>query len=129
MRARRRQRWLSSPAGRVAAEENGILAGFAIAQSGRLRRIAIGNIVTLDVDPAFRRRGIGRLLMHHLEREMARAGAACLRLEVAVDNPGAQSFYARLGFEPIGQIRGYYHANLDAIVMEKTPAGSVALIA
>jgi ribosomal-protein-alanine N-acetyltransferase len=61
--------------------------------------------------------------MDHIEARVTDAGASLLRLEVAVDNSAALSFYAGLGFEPIGRIRGYYQGNLDAIVMEKALAG------
>jgi [ribosomal protein S18]-alanine N-acetyltransferase len=108
----------------VVAEENDVLAGFAMAQFGRLRRSYGGHVVTIDVAPDFRRRGVGRLLMGDLEGQVRDAGASWLRLEVAVNNPTALSFYLGLGFEAIGQIRGYYHRGLDAIVMEKILAQS-----
>ncbi len=101
------------------AEEDAALAGFAIGQRVRDRGRLGGHLVTIDVAPAFRRRGVGRLLMEDMEARMAHTGASWLRLEVAVDNHSAQSFYAKLGFEPIGEIRGYYPGNLDALVMEK----------
>ncbi len=100
------------------AEEDEILAGFALGQSGRFGRAHGGHIVTIDVAPGFRRRGVGRLLMQHIEARMRKAGANWLRLEVAVNNSDALSFYAGLGFGPLGRIRGYYPGNLDAIVME-----------
>ena len=103
----------------VVAEDDASLAGFAMAQSGWFRRAHGAHVVTIDVAPDFRRRGIGRFLMDHIEARMRDAGASWLRLEVAVDNPEALSFYTGLGFEPIGRIRGYYHGNLDAVVMEK----------
>jgi len=115
----------------VVAEDDAVLAGFAMAQVGRFLRAHGAHVITIDVAPAFRRRGIGRLMMTHLEVRIRDAGAGRLRLEVALNNSGALSFYAGLGFESIGRIRGYYHGNLDAIVMEKTlgasapdPAGS-----
>jgi len=104
----------------VVAEDDAALAGFAMVQSGWFRRAEGAHMVTIDVAPAFRRGGVGRLLIDQIEAHMRHAGASWLRLEVAVDNSGALSFYAGLGFEPIGRIQGYYHGNLDAIVMEKT---------
>jgi ribosomal-protein-alanine N-acetyltransferase len=101
------------------AEDEQILAGFAVAQTVRARGSFVGHIVTIDVAPAFRRRGIGHLLMESLESTLRSAGAERLRLEVAVNNSPALRFYDGLGFVCIGQIRGYYHAELDALVMEK----------
>lgn len=103
----------------VVAEENGVLAGFAMAQFVRLRRSYGGHVITIDVAPEFRRRGVGRLLMGHIECQVREAGARFLRLEAAVNNAAALSFYTGMGFEAVGQIRGYYHRSLDAIVMEK----------
>ena len=107
----------------VVAEDEEVLAGFAMAQSGWFRRAHGSHVITIDVAPAFRRRGIGRLLMDHIEARVTDGGASWLRLEVAADNSAALSFYTGLGFEPIGRIRGYYHGNLDAIVMEKALVG------
>ncbi len=42
-----------------------------------------------------------------------------LILEVAVDNHGAQEFYAGHGFVRTGRIPGYYLDRIDALVMEK----------
>jgi [ribosomal protein S18]-alanine N-acetyltransferase len=106
----------------VVAEENGVLGGFAMAQVVRPRQSIGGHVVTIDVALEFRRRGVGRMLMDRLEAQVRDAGASWLRLEVAVDNAVALSFYTGLGFVAIGQIRGYYHRNLDAIVMEKALA-------
>ncbi len=110
----------------IAAEDDQVLAGFAIAQNAVFRESRGGHIVTIDVAPGFRRRGIGRLLMEDVESRMSGLGARWLRLEVAVDNSAALSFYDGLGFARIGQIRGYYHGTLDAIVMEKSLAACLA---
>jgi ribosomal-protein-alanine N-acetyltransferase len=107
----------------ILAEEDSRLCAFVIALSVRSRDNTGGHIITIDVDPDFRRRGIGRLLMEHIESELRAAGAERLCLEVATNNPEAQNFYSHLGFVPIGRIEGYYDAGLDAIVMEKSLSG------
>jgi ribosomal-protein-alanine N-acetyltransferase len=111
----------------VVAEEGRELAGFCIAQrvpdseSGVNPRVGhlVGHIVTIDVAPAYRRRGVGRLLMGEVESRMRIAGAAILRLEAAEDNLPALRFYAGLGFEPMGAIPDYYRSGRGAVVMEK----------
>jgi len=118
-------RWLlrSSQVTAVVAEEDELLAGFAIAQSKQIQGALAGQIVTLDVAPDFRRRGVGQILMDAIEVGLCTAGAESLRLEVAVDNSAALNFYRKRGFEAVGRIPGYYRANLDAIVMEKRLTG------
>ncbi|AXC09608.1 Ribosomal-protein-S18p-alanine acetyltransferase [Acidisarcina polymorpha] len=103
----------------LVAEAEGSLAGFVLAQASRARRTTGGHIVTIDTAPEFRRRGIGKMLMEQIESKMGEAGAEWMRLEVAVDNTAALAFYEGLGFEVLGRIPGYYHQNLDALVMEK----------
>ena len=108
----------------IVAEDGDTLAGFVIAQLAVIRKSSGGHIVTIDVAPEFRRRGIGRLLMERTETRLRAAGADWLRLEVAVKNFAASEFYGGLGFAPIGRIPNYYRDSVDAIVMEKTLAES-----
>ena len=81
--------------------------------------LAAGHIVTLDIDPVERRRGLGTLLMQTAEEQMRQGGAGVLSLEVAENNPAAQQFYRSLGFVTRGRIAKYYGGVVDAEVMEK----------
>lgn len=101
----------------VVAEDEGGIAGFAIVEFQLEEGRRIGHIVTIDVAPEQRRRGVGRLLMDALLVCCRGARAGSLRLEVAVDNEGAQAFYRLLGFAQTGRIRGYYLGRLDALTM------------
>ena len=101
----------------VVAEDDEGIAGFAIVDFQLERGRSIGHIVTIDVAPERRRRGVGRLLMDALLVCCRGARAGSLRLEVAVDNEGAQAFYRLLGFAQTGRIRGYYLGRLDALTM------------
>ena len=112
----------------IVVEDDDALAGFAMAQESVIRKSRGGHIVTIDVAPEFRRHGVGRLLMQQIESRMRSRGAGWLRLEVAVNNSAALSFYAGLGFGRIGQIPNYYDGAVDAIVMEKSLAEPQALI-
>jgi [ribosomal protein S18]-alanine N-acetyltransferase len=105
--------------GLIAQDDNGGIVGFAIAGKLLRRGTLLGRLITIDVDPAHRRRGVGHMLLEETERQLRAAGATALLLEVAVDNMTAQSFYEQHGFTRTGRIRGYYLGRIDALVMEK----------
>jgi ribosomal-protein-alanine N-acetyltransferase len=65
-------------------------------------------ILTIAVDAALRRRGVGRaLLAAHMAR-LPSLGATKVFLEVEQDNAAALALYARFGFREVGRRRGYY---------------------
>jgi GNAT superfamily N-acetyltransferase len=55
----------------------------------------------LLVDPRWRRRGIGRLLMAHLEQAAWDAGWREIQLETHANWADAVAFYQSMGFEPV----------------------------
>jgi [ribosomal protein S18]-alanine N-acetyltransferase len=68
-------------------------------------------ILTIAVDNALRRRGVGRaLLSSHLAR-LPTLGAKKLFLEVEQENAPAVALYARFGFREVGRRPGYYRKN------------------
>jgi ribosomal-protein-alanine N-acetyltransferase len=69
---------------------------------------AAGEIVTLGVAPAARRRGAARALLEDLLVRTRSLGIASLTLEVAEDNAAALALYQSLGFERAGTRPGYY---------------------
>jgi ribosomal-protein-alanine N-acetyltransferase len=95
------------------------LLGFAIVESNLEKGRRIGHIVTLDVAPEARRKGIGRLLMDAMIAGLIALQAIAIRLEVAVDNREAQLFYEQFGFSITGRIPGFYMGTLDALTMQK----------
>jgi [ribosomal protein S18]-alanine N-acetyltransferase len=95
------------------------LLGFIIVEWAVEGEQRIGHIVTVDVAAEARRQGIGAALMQAAEEQLRRIGVQLVRLEVAVDNFAAQSFYARESYSIVGRIRGYYLGKLDALVLEK----------
>jgi ribosomal-protein-alanine N-acetyltransferase len=79
-------------------------------------------VLTLAVEPAARRQGIGKALVQAAV-EAAQAAAEAIFLEVAADNTAALHLYAACGFEPVGRRAGYYRragAEMDALVLRKT---------
>jgi [ribosomal protein S18]-alanine N-acetyltransferase len=105
--------------GILVEDDSGRLAGFAIAGKQRRQGEVIARLITIDVDAALRRRGVGHLLLAEIERQLRDARVTAVLLEVAIDNAVAQSFYERHGFVRTGRIPGYYLGRIDALVMEK----------
>ncbi len=103
----------------ILAEDAGVPVGFAIAGTQRRQGKLLGRLITIDVDAARRRRGVGEALLKAAEERLREAGATTVLLEVAVDNSAAQAFYERHGFTRTGRIPGYYLGRIDALVMEK----------
>ncbi len=76
------------------------------------------HIATIGVHPAWRRRGLGRLLLASALLESIRRGAAMATLEVRVSNEPAQALYRQFGFEIAGRRPRYYtDNNEDALLM------------
>ena len=97
-----------------AAEDPDTIAGYAgtaFADTETwLNNIAVG--------AAYRRRGVGRMLMDDLIARARAGGAKSVFLEVAVDNVPAQRLYDSYGFVGLGVRRNYYqHTGTDAAVM------------
>jgi ribosomal-protein-alanine N-acetyltransferase len=67
-------------------------------------------ILTLAVAPSARGQGLGCALLRSAAVHAASLGATRVFLEVGTDNPAALALYAGLGFERVGQRKGYYFA-------------------
>jgi len=102
----------------LAAEADGYFAGFVIGIMNRNRFGTYGRIYTLDVDPGYRARGIGRLLTQNLLDRLKQAGCERCFLEVRVDNHSAIALYEHLGFEKKHMIFNYYAPGVHAIKMK-----------
>ena len=72
-------------------------------------------IISIAVHPLHRRKGYGKMLMEHVLKFMK----GKVMLHVKKSNLGAIDFYKKLGFEEIGEIKGYYRDGEDAILMAK----------
>ncbi|MBV1833383.1 ribosomal protein S18-alanine N-acetyltransferase [Novacetimonas pomaceti] len=83
-------------------------------------------ILTLAVDPAFRRRGMARALLAWLRHVASGHGATRLFLEVGTHNAAAIALYQGAGFFTVGQRRRYYPDGSDALVMACDIAPSTA---
>ena len=95
----------SSTVGAAALDPvNGRLRGFV------LSRLAAdeAEILTIAVEAAHQRRGVGRALLSENLRQVANSGAKAMFLEVAANNAPALSLYERFGFVKVGERAGYY---------------------
>lgn len=59
------------------------------------------SLMTIGVDPAHRRRGIGELLVRAFMDELTRRGVEQVKLGVRDENATARSLYERLGWRPV----------------------------
>ena len=100
----------------VIAEEDDALVGFVILHMEEVEEGRIGYVVTLDVVPELRRRGIARALMNDAERQARVDGCAALVLHVYTDNEAAIRFYDRAGFARLHRVEGFYGPGVDAWV-------------
>lgn len=83
------------------------------------------HIVTIAVRPAFRRQGVGALLViAAVEFALAR-GMECVTLEYRKSNDVARALYDKFGFMNVGMRARYYSDNNeDAIIMTTPPLAS-----
>ncbi len=112
------------------AELAGLLADSSVVSVDLADGFAIGRVIldeaellTIAVDPAARRKGIGKRLLARLLDAMAQAGATTVHLEVAADNAPARALYIAAGFAESGRRKGYYQSpegtRIDALVMRR----------
>jgi ribosomal protein S18 acetylase RimI-like enzyme len=99
----------------LTARVSGTLCGFAIMQYGD----SAAHLNLLAVEKVHQRHGIGRTLVAWLEETARGAGVFRVRLEVRGSNPGAQRFYAALGYEERDWVAGYYGTGEDALRYER----------
>ena len=76
------------------------------------------HVTTIAVDPRFRGKRYGELLLLRLIEEAIERSAAWMTLEVRESNVGAQQLYRKYGFTTVTTRRGYYSDNNEnALVM------------
>ena len=97
----------------LVARLNNRLAGFGIMKYGE----RVGHLNLFAVAPDCQRAGIGRELLHWLERCASVAGILAISLEVRAANTGAQRFYECMGYRTLVQLPGYYQGIETAVRM------------
>jgi ribosomal-protein-alanine N-acetyltransferase len=99
----------------VALEENA-LAGYLGVQFGPDG----GDIMTIATDPAFRGKGVGRLLLTAMTGLLREKQLGWLTLEVRPSNTPALKLYESFGFRQVGRRPNYYkNPREDALLLTK----------
>ena len=92
---------------------------FCIAHREQIPHETVGYLVTIDVAPQHRRRGLARRLIEDAQHWLRHEGATALLLHVYGQNDEAVQFYASLGFRRGGEQPGFYGPGLDALLYWK----------
>lgn len=82
-----------------------------------------GYIITIDVLEAYRRHGLGTLLLAEMERRLTANGAGAIGLDTGVNNEAAIAFWQKHGYRIRGTRRDYYPGGIDAYAMAKRVGG------
>ena len=114
---------------RIAVEAGGegapeTLLGFGIVHLESAAYGLAAYVVTLDVDPGARGKGVATRLMTALESAAYEAGAASMALHVFRGNAAAISLYEKLGYELTGTATDFYGPGLDALDYRRAPRGA-----
>jgi ribosomal-protein-alanine N-acetyltransferase len=100
------------------ADSGGVLVAFCVVQLEE----RVGYVVTLDVAPQWRRKGLAARLMTEVEARAGALGAENMALHVFTGNAGAIHFYEKLGYGRVGIAEGFYGRDVDAFVYVKNVA-------
>ena len=103
----------------LVARVNGEIAGFVIGRIDIVRNMPFGHILTVDIEPSHRRKGIAQKLLHEIEAIFIERGIKECRLEVREDNVAASNLYQKLGYKKVGKLEKYY-GDAHGLYLKKT---------
>jgi ribosomal-protein-alanine N-acetyltransferase len=95
----------------VAENHAGTAVAFLVARKNR--------VITVDVLPRYRRRGIARALMAECEKRLRAQGQRKILLETGVRNRPAQALYRALGYSKVKRLPHYYLNGEDGWLLVK----------
>jgi [ribosomal protein S18]-alanine N-acetyltransferase len=87
---------------------NGEIVGFVLARVNIRRNVTFGHILTIEVAPTYRRKGIAQKLLQEIENTLRDRGVNECRLEVRENNKAALNLYRKLGYTKIGRLEKCY---------------------
>jgi ribosomal-protein-alanine N-acetyltransferase len=89
------------------------LAGYSVACT----RLPRAELISIAVDPRFRRTGVAQALLGRTIRRVRHAGAGRLSLMVRARNTAAIALYRNFGFRRKGRVARYYENGEDGVRM------------
>lgn len=95
---------------------NGTVAGYIIAVP---QEHSICHILSIAVDPSYRRKGIGTTLLSRALEECENSGYKIALLEVEYTNFPAQRLYVSQGFRYVTGLPNYYGSHRHALIMAR----------
>lgn len=107
-----------APYAGLAARKTGVIAGFVAVSVA----VDEAEILTLAVDPPFRRSGIAAAMLTQLAGDLHRIGVEAVFLEVSDENDPAKAAYVAAGYTEVGRRAGYYRTAAgarDALIMKR----------
>lgn len=96
-----------------------VRVGFAIAGLRGEEDPNAAYIWTIEVLPAFRRRGVARQLLARIEESAREAGCTGIELHVSERNADALALYAAAGYMQFGVEAGFYGRDEDGLRYRK----------
>lgn len=109
-----------NPNGFYIAQKENKIVGYAVLLTERgwkhWSKKRTAHLLNLAVHPRYKRQKIGTLLMKRILSDLKNLKISEIYLEVRTSNSKAITLYTKLGFEKMGEIRGFYK-NEDAQVM------------
>jgi ribosomal-protein-alanine acetyltransferase len=100
------------------ARINNEIAGFIIGAAYYERNAQVGHILTVDVTPTYRQKGVAQKLLQEIEKIFKEKGFRASYLEVREDNVAALGLYRKLGYKKIAKLKDYY-GNAHGIYLKK----------
>jgi ribosomal-protein-alanine acetyltransferase len=92
----------------LAAKNNTDIAGFIIVQIEAEDSKEFGHIVTLNIPPNYRKKGVATKLIQEVEALLKQRSINECHLEVREDNHPAIKLYQKLGYQTAGKLERYY---------------------
>lgn len=103
----------------LVAKVNSDIAGFILSQIEVEDELLYGHIITINVGPSFRRKGVATKMLQETEQILRDRGITECHLEVREDNAAALKLYANRGYQKVSKLEKYY-GNKHGFFLKKT---------